>query len=94
MEFTREFMQALVWGDYDEDGRELKMISDDIVDTDRWSTIHEIIFTVDGKFYSSSYSRGSTEMQDESPYEYDGAVIKCMEVMPIEKTVTVYVRKE
>lgn len=54
-------------------------IKDDIVDTSRWSIHHEIIFAHDGNFYRTYYSEGATEMQDESPWEYNNEV-ECTEV--------------
>lgn len=50
-----------------------------IINTTRWSIIHEIVFEDNGKFYMTTYSEGSTECQDESPWEYDDE-IKCTEV--------------
>lgn len=60
------------------------VVSDKIIDTTRWSTIHELIFKDDGKFWVTGYSRGSTEIQDESPWEYDGDEIECTEVHEVE----------
>lgn len=54
-------------------------ILDEIIDTSRWSIIHKIIFADNGKFYSTTYSEGATEMQDERPWEYDNKV-ECTEV--------------
>ena len=50
-----------------------------IVNTTRWSIIHEIVFEDNGKFYMTTYSAGATECQDEIPWEYDDE-IKCTEV--------------
>lgn len=50
-----------------------------IVNTTRWSIIHEIVFEDKGKFYMTTYSEGATEYQDERPWEYDDE-IKCTEV--------------
>ena len=50
-----------------------------IVNTTRWSIIHEIVFEDNGKFYMTTYSEGATEIQDERPWEYDDE-IKCIEV--------------
>jgi len=61
-------------------------VEDKVVDNSRWSVQHEIIFEYDGKFYITSYSVGATEMQDESPWEYDKTV-DCWEV--VKKPVTV-----
>ena len=54
-------------------------IEDRIIDTSRWSEIHEIIFEKDGKFYSAEYSCGATEGGDETPWEYNDE-IECTEV--------------
>ena len=40
--FTKEFMQNLVSDDHSEDA---EIIEDNIVDTSRWSEIHDIIFS-------------------------------------------------
>ena len=50
-----------------------------IIDTTRWSIVHEIVFEDQGKFYMTTYSEGATECQDERPWEYDDE-IKCTEV--------------
>lgn len=54
-------------------------IFDRIVDTTRWSIIHEIVFEDNEKFYMTTYSEGATECQDERPWEYDDK-IECTEV--------------
>lgn len=38
-------------------------IVDRIVNTTRWSIIHEIVFEDNGKFYMTTYSEGATECQ-------------------------------
>lgn len=54
-------------------------IVDEIIDTTRWSIVHEIVFEDKGKFYQTIYSEGATECQDERPWEYQDE-IECMEV--------------
>lgn len=54
-------------------------VVDKIIDTTRWSIVHEIVFEYNGKFYQTTYSEGATEMQYESPWEYDDEV-ECIEV--------------
>lgn len=54
-------------------------ILDKIIDTTRWSIIHEIVFEDNGKFYQTTYSEGATECQDERPWEYENE-IECYEV--------------
>lgn len=69
-------------------------IKNDIVDTSRWSEHHEIIFAHDGKFYSTWYSCGLTEYQDEAPFENSPEEIDCVEVELVEKLVKVWQPKK
>lgn len=74
----RKFPKALLRNEWDlpygADG--VEVISDDISDTSRWSEHHTLIFRApdDGKVYEVWYSKGLTEYQDESPWEYDSEV--------------------
>jgi hypothetical protein len=61
------------------------VVEDNVVENTRWSVIHEMVFELDGKFYETSYSVGSTEYQDESPFEYEPDQIECAEVHEVEK---------
>lgn len=85
--FSREFLReelGLPWrGD---------VIEDNVVDNDRWSIDHELIFRnpKDEKIYRCWYSVGATEMQDEQPWEYD-TTIECEEVELRIKQVECYV---
>ncbi len=67
------------------------VVQDNIIDTSRWSNIHELIFEHEGKFYETSYSEGATEMQDEQPWEHEDEV-ECYEVQKVERTVEVWER--
>lgn len=64
-------------------------IEDRITGTGRWTTHHRMIFAHAGHFYSATYSVGSTEMQDEGPWEYEKEV-ECTEVHQVEKTIKVW----
>jgi hypothetical protein len=81
MKFTKEFLQ--------DDGGET--VYDKMIGRRRWSIDWERVFKHEGRFYRTLYSVGSTESQDERPYEYEGDEIECVEVFPQEKTITVYV---
>ena len=85
--FSREFLVGELGLPYDAD--EGIVIKDEIINIDRWSIIHSIIFKHDGKFYETSYSQGATEHQEEDPWEFEDP-IACTEVEPVKKTVTVY----
>ena len=65
------------------------VVLDKIIDTTRWSEIHELIFVHEGKFWRTSYSQGLTEMQDESPWEHV-TLVTCTEVQLVEKIVKVW----
>ena len=83
---TAEQGRAIIW----EDNPNYKTISKTVVDNTRWSIIHDIVVqrVTDGKFFSSSYSTGATEQQDEAPYEYSEP--NFTEVFPEQQTITVY----
>lgn len=87
--FKKEELQELVWEDETDN---LEVVSDEITSTSRWSVHRDLIFKEKstGKFYETGYSRGATEQQDESPFEYEPDEVECVEVRPVEKTVTVY----
>lgn len=65
-------------------------IKNTITGQSRWSTQHEIVFAHEGKFYMTNYSEGSTESQDESPFEYSPNEIECIEVELVEKLIKVW----
>lgn len=78
MKFAKKDLQEMV---YEESERFIKA-EEDVVDTDRWSIHYKVIFKDEdtGKYYKSYFSKGATEYQDESPYEYDDDEIECCEV--------------
>lgn len=78
---------------YDVDG-ESEVVVSEITDNSRWSTHHRCVFKLGGKYYSTHYSQGATELQHESPYEYDGEWVEVAEVVPREVTVIKYFAKE
>lgn len=90
MKFKKEDLLNALY----ESPEKLKEISDEIIGHSRWSVIHEFIFqeVATGKFYRIEYSRGATEYQDEGAWQYEDDEIECEEVVPVEKTVTVYVK--
>ena len=65
-------------------------VYDRIVGSGRWSIHYERVFKHDDRFWMTTYRRGATECQDESPYEYEPDEVECVEVFPVERTVTVY----
>lgn len=100
--FAKERLQDIAWGfdgemaeDYEDvDETEFaKVIYDNITDTSRWSTHHEQVFRIGDRYFMTHYSKASTEIQDEAPYEYDGDWVEVTEVVPKEITVTKYVPK-
>jgi hypothetical protein len=59
-------------------------VHSEMVNRSRWSIIYEAVFAHEGKFYKTSYRMGATELQYESPYEYDSDEIECREVVRCE----------
>lgn len=59
----------------------------EIVDKGRWNTFYQQVFEKkeDGTFWEISWSRGSTEYQDDGPED-----IRFRRVFPRYKTITVY----
>ena len=75
MKFKKEYLIEELGLPYDCD-----LVHEEIIDTTRWSIIKEIVFKdKDGKYYQTTYSKGATECQDESPWEYEDE-IECIEV--------------
>jgi len=54
------------------------IVSNKIISSTRWSLQYELVFNHEGKLWITFYSRGATEMQDESPWEYE-AEVTCYE---------------
>ncbi len=86
LDFTKSQARDSIWGDLEG----FDVVLDTLVDTTRWSEIHDVVIkrTSDGKFFTDSYSVGATEMQDESPWEYSEP--NFVECVPVEKTVIIY----
>lgn len=82
IEVPTEYAKELLDG-----GSELfEPVKDAITGSSRWSIEYEAIYRhkETGKLYGSGYRVGATEMQDESPYEYDGDSVifyECEEYM-------------
>lgn len=85
---TRQEMTALgLPGGRKKDGA--TVVEDTISAQDRWTTTHDLIFRLpdmpDNLAYSTWYREGSTEQQDESPWEYEDA--ECVLVRKVPKVV-------
>lgn len=95
MEFEKEVLQELAWRSSGEtlndEGKQYTVKVNKIVGNTRWATEHELVFEADGRFYETSYRRGATEYQDEAPFEYEGDMIECREVIPVEVVAIEYV---
>ena len=94
MKFDKSVLIDLLYGDYDNDGmKKAYVIENELISNDRWSLHYRMIFKYADKYYETFYSRGATEYQDEQPYEFEDDMIECDEVVPVEKTITVYERR-
>jgi len=86
MKFPKQLLCDLIYDETDE----AELIETEFVEVSRWSIHYRLVFKIDNKFYSAPYSKGATESQDESPFEYDPEEIECEEVFPQVRTITVY----
>lgn len=66
--------------------------SDEIIEVTRWSIVHQLVFKHDNKYWRCLYREGATELQDESPFEYDD-VVEATEVELKDVTVKVWIDK-
>lgn len=85
MKFTKQFLINSL----DDKGAEVETKQ---ISTSRWENQFRRVFRHEGKLYETSYSVGATEEQEVNPYDCDDGEIECAEVVPQEKTITVYVR--
>lgn len=85
----RKFPRAFMLDVLNDDVEDARVCEITITGTSRWSIHYSMVFKYDGKTYQARYREGATEMQDESPWEYESEV-ECIEVRPVTKTVTVY----
>ena len=82
-DFPRQTMLDVLYGEAG------TIVRDEITDNSRWSIHHFLIFSLDGQLYSSQYSEGATEYQDERPWEYEDTVT-CTLMQQVERLVTDY----
>lgn len=89
MKFNKETLKEIIYDDHEN----FDVIQKEIVDTTRWSIVEEAVFLdkTTNKYYSTTYSYGATECQEESPYEYEPDEIEVDEVEPKEVTVIKYI---
>lgn len=63
------------------------VVSDTISDQDRWTTMHDLVFRLPGMpddlAYSTWYRTGSTEQQDEAPWEFEDAECVLVRATPV-----------
>jgi len=89
MKFSKKFLQETVYGDTD-----AEVVEDKIIDHRRWSLDYEMVFKHKGRYYRTYYSKGATEIQDESPFENEPDEIEVPEVVRIRKVSHVWVEKK
>lgn len=88
---TRDFDAAILREDWQICWGGDAIVQERIVDTRRWSVIHEVVFRApdDGLLYRARYSVGATEYQNEKPWEYEQNVT-AVQVEEYQQTVTAY----
>ena len=82
MKFSAEYLEE-----------EALVIEDKIIGHSRWSVAHRRVIKHFEKYYVYVYNVGATEYQ--SGYQFDpDEMIECTEVIPISRTITVYIEVE
>lgn len=84
--FSKETLRSILW---DEEG---EVVLDKITGNGRWESHHRLVFKPEGedKLYETSYSKGATEYQDTTPFEYEPDEIECVRVVAYQRSVTDY----
>jgi hypothetical protein len=85
LRLENQILRDILYGDSDEG----ETILDTMTGNGRWSIHHRFVFKYKGKLYETTYSEGSTEYQDERPWE-DEPVVSCHEVEEYQRTITDY----
>jgi hypothetical protein len=85
-------IEELLYGDSDS----LNNISDSIIDSDHWYIQHEIIFQEkeSEKYYSVYYDESATDGESWFIRAGSDNNVECVEVVPVQVTVTQYKIKE
>ena len=85
MKLTKDQATDVVYGD-DADWQQVPG-TEQIVDQGRWSTTFSAVFQhkPTGKHYSLYWARGSTEQQEQSPFEYDDPDLYEVELREVTK---------
>lgn len=88
--FKTSDLRDLAYEEHDKNVYEV--IYDEVCSHSRWNVGHSVVFKVKatGKYYSTYYSVGATECQNEGAYEWSGEFTECDEVAPVTKKVVVY----
>jgi hypothetical protein len=88
LQIASDAARDIVFGESDE----FTLVEHEILDQRRWTTHHRGVFKMGSDTYwQVDWSAGSTESQEIRPFE-DVEYAKFYRVVPVEKTVTVYVR--
>ena len=96
-QLPKEALLELVYnGEYYEHGYELEVVRARIADQSRWSIFYEMIIydVTDDRYYSTEYSTGATEAQDESPYEDEPEMVDVTEAFEVKQIVSWFVSEK
>jgi len=92
MKFKLKDLWTLRSGYVPEGMEGVEIVSDKIVEHGRWHVYHDVVFKYDGKFYLHHYNAAATESQEDTDdwWATGEEWEECEEVVPVEKTVTIY----
>lgn len=84
--FSRDYLVNELGLPYDSDC----VIEDTMIDKERWSIVHRLIFKDNDKAYRTYYEEPATEEQEMQPWE-DEDEVECEEVIPVKVKTTIWV---
>lgn len=85
MKFKAEELEDRIFGN---------SIKDEIIDHRRWSVVHSMVFEHEGRYYRTTYNVPATESQECEPFGYGVTEVEYEEVIPVQRSFTVYIPVE
>lgn len=79
---STEIMKKLAYARAGKEYEGFTVMENKLEDTSRWSLHYHLVVKHGDKFYATSYSKGSTENQDQFPFDDEGDEIELVEVFP------------
>ena len=87
--FPKEDLSELLDEDIGQEYAGYTLVDREHTGTSRWANIYQLTFKYADRYYAVHYRQGTGD-EGERPFEHDPDWIECVEVKPVEITVTRY----